>query len=178
MKKVLVLLFAIAMVATTSCEKIKEALDFEFDTSFKANINAIVPPATLKATMGDFTASATIDPMSNEQFSEYAHVIKSINVQEIKGKITAISKPTLLINGTVSMTSEEMAAAEWTFTNVQLEVGTELVMDNAAGQFANMKNILDTKKAFTVTMSGTTEDDDLTFTLEVSVNSKVVANPL
>ncbi len=177
MKKALIFLFAIAL-ATSSCEKIKEALDIEFDTSFKANLNAIVPPAVLKATMGDFTASATIDPMANDVFAEYASVIKSINVQEIKGKITAISKPTLLKTATVSMTADDMASAEWEFADVQLEVGTELVMDNSGGQFTNMQSILNAKKAFTVSMNGTTEDDDLTFTLEVSVNSKVVANPL
>lgn len=171
-------MLAFVMMATSSCDLLKEALDVEFHANFKASLNAVVDALPIKAAKGDFTASATIDPMSNSQFADYAANIKDIQVEEVKGEILSISKPTRLVNATLSMASDGMATAEWTVSDVQLAVGTVLVLDDTAGQFNRVQAILDTHNVFTVTASGTTEDDDLIFTLEVSVNSKVIATPL
>lgn len=178
MKKTTLLLLAVVMMAASSCDQIEEALDIEFSATFQASLQAVVDALPMKAAKGDFSASATIDPMSNSQFAEHAARIKDIQIEKVEGKILSISKPTRLVNATLSMTSEGMTPAEWTVSDVQLAVGTILLLDNSAGQFDRVQSILNTKNTFTVAANGTTEDDDLTFTLEVSINSNVVANPL
>jgi len=174
----LLLLVALISISLASCNKIKEALEVEFDAVFKTNLNAIVPPGTLKATDGTFSVSSTIDPLSNPDMATYAALIQEINVTEITGLITSITQPTTLETATVTMSSSGYSDASWSFSDVALNQGTTLTLDNANGQFNNMQSILESGNEFTVEMNGTTSDDDLEFTMEITITTTVKASAL
>lgn len=76
------------------------------------------------------------------------------------------------------ISSDGFASAVWEFENVELNQGTVLTLDNSSGQFDNMQAILDSTNIFTAEVSGTTDKDDVTFTLKVTIKTTVTANPL
>ncbi|PLX10759.1 MAG: hypothetical protein C0598_09765, partial [Marinilabiliales bacterium] len=83
-----------------SCNTVKDALDVTFDTSFKTPFNINVPAGTKAGVDGTFSESATIDPLADPDVAQYADNIKSFNVIEITGTITAINKDvTFFIEG-------------------------------------------------------------------------------
>ncbi len=170
----LMLLAMIASFAMVSCDK----LDVEFDADYKTTLNVVTEKGFVKSTDGAFYESATIDPLSNSDMAKYAKKIKSIEVREVKGVIKSINEPTLLETCLLKMSSPGSTSAEWTYTNKQLDVGTEFIMDNSNGQLDNMEQILDKKEEFTVEMSGSTSGDNVSFSLEVTIKTKVTANPL
>ncbi len=174
----LLLLVALISISLASCNKIKEALVVEFDAVFKTNLNALVSPGTLKATDGTFSVSSTIDPLSNPDMATYAALIQEITITEITGMITSITQPTTLETATVTMSSSGYSDASWFFSDVALNQGTTLTLDNANGQFDNMQSILESNNEFTVEFSGSTTDDDLEFAMEITIKTKVKASPL
>lgn len=174
----LFLLIALVSMSLVSCNKIKEALVVEFDAVFKTDLNALVGPGTLKATDGTFNVSSTIDPLSNPDMATYSELIQEINITEITGEITSITQPTTLETATFTMSSAGYSDASWSFSDVALNQGTTLTLDNANGQFDNMQTILESGNEFTVELNGTTTDDDLEFTMEITITTTVKASPL
>lgn len=175
--KVLMLLAFIA-VTSTGCEKAKDLLDVEFNADFKTDLNVDIPAETSRNADAIFYTEATIDPKSNSDFEEYGSKIKEINILEVNATITAINKETVLETAEVKVTSEGMNSAIWTFTNETLNVGKTLTLDNSNGQWDNVKAMLNAQNAFTVSMGGTADQDDVQFTLQVEIKTKVTANPL
>ncbi len=165
--------------AISACSKVKDALDVSFDADYTVDIALVVPADGSKAAKANiFTGSETLDPLSNEEMARYANKIKDVEVKAITGVVTSITKPTTLLDGQLSVSSFGYPNAEWSFANVFLTEGAELVMGNQGGQIDALQNILRSKQVLTVTVSGTTEHDDLTFNLEVLIETVVTANPL
>lgn len=166
------------LLFTTGCSKIKSLLDVKFDANYPVNINITVPAlGSIEAVQGSFSESVTIDPTSNSDVSKYLNLIKSWHVTELTGTFKNVSKVAVLKNGTISFSSTADSAS-WTFTNVPIQNGGTFTMDNANGQWTELDKVLSSKKPFTVTVSGTTDKDDFTFTMSVEIQSTVTANPL
>jgi hypothetical protein len=166
----LMLMAIIAGIAFTSCEK----LDVDFDADYKTTLNIV----SQKSTAGTFNESTTIDPLENSDMAKYANKIKSIEVKEVTGVIKSINQPTLLETMQLSMTAAGATPAVWNFSNVDLFTGASLTIDNSSGQFDNMKQILNKKEVFTVAATGSTTGDNVQFSLEITIKTKVTANPL
>lgn len=171
----LILLLATVFIFSPGCEKAKELLDVKFDANFKSDLNIDVPAESKSAT---FNAEATIDPLSNSDFAEYGSKIKEIEIKEVKATITEISKSVVLENAEISVTSGSMTSAIWTYNDVELAVGTELVMDNTNNQWDNVQAILESLNPFTTAMSGTVSEGGVQFTLQIEIKTSVTANPL
>jgi len=174
--KLLLVLLLVGIVGT-GCKKL---LDVKFKADFVTNLNAVVPATTLKAGVdGTFTVTETIDPKSNSTFAQYANKIVDLQILEVTAEIVAISKPVTLVNGSLTVTTEDHASeAAWSFTNEDLFVGKKLTIGNENGQFSKVRNMLKDMKTIIVTLSGTTDQDDVTFTLKVTYKTEVTANPL
>lgn len=170
-----VLIFS--MLILSSCEKIKSVADVKFDTSLSANLDVVVPPASVRSIDGTFNESETIDPTSDPDIAEYLNNIQSYSIQSISAKIVAISKDVTLTNTTLSCFNGTQNAS-WTYANLPITLNTEVELDNTNGQWNTVNSILMTNQVFTVSASGTTSEDDVTFTIEVTINAEVTANPL
>lgn len=171
-------LFVMAGMLFTACDKVKDLADVKFDADFSTNLD-IHSVADMKSTQGSFEASATINPLDNSDMATYANLIKEIKVNEITAEVLSISDaPVMLETAVFEISSDGFPSAVWEFENVELNQGTILTMDNSSGQFDNMQAILDSTNVFTAEISGTTDKDDVTFTLKVTIKTTVTANPL
>ncbi len=166
------------LVFSSGCSKIKSLLDKKFDANYTVDINVTVPAiSSIKAVQGTFSESTTINLTDNSDVSQYLNLIKSWNITKLTGTFKNVTKEAVLQTGTISFSSDA-GTASWAFTNLPIKNGGTFTMDNSTGQWTEFNKILSAKKPVTVTFSGTTDKDDFTFTLSVSVNSTIVANPL
>lgn len=167
----------LGIVVATSCKK----LDTNFDAKYVVNLDVVVPPGgLLKAGVLDkaFTASKTIDPLSDADMAKYANQIKDVQVNSVTGVITSITKPVTLVNSTLTVTSPGYNTATWAITNQLLEVGKTITLNDDNGQFTDIHLMLKDMKTVTVTLAGTSSDADVEFTFELTLDTKVTASPL
>ncbi len=166
-----------AAIIVSSCKTVNDALDVTFDTSFKSDLNIDVPAGTKADINGSFSESATIDPMGDPNVAKYADNIKSFEVTAITGKIVAINKDVNISNFNIAVASATMNAS-WNFPSVAVTQGTELTLSNDDGQWDTINSILGDKDVFTVSASGETDQDDVQFSLQITISTRVTANPL
>jgi hypothetical protein len=160
-------------IVFTSCNKVKELADVTFNTSYDANLNVVVP-ATRNVS---FETEATIDPTADEEVQTYLDNIKSFEVQSMTATITSISKDVTLVTSDLTVFNSSKTAT-WHMENLPLSLGASIPLDNANGQWDTVNQIFDDKTAFTVKLVGETDEGDVTFTLKVSITTKITANPL
>lgn len=179
MKMLFATILLSGLLFSTGCEKIKSLLDVKFDANYSVDLNMTVDPAstTDKTVLSSFSGSATIDPTTNSDVSKYLNLIKSWDVTSITGTFKNVTKEAVLENGTLTFSSDA-GTATWNFTNVQIKDGGHFTVDDSNGQMAELSKILSAKKEFTATVSGTTDKDGFTFTMELQINSTITANPL
>lgn len=169
------LLIIAAMMIYQGCSK----LDVDFDANFKTNLNVIVSPDGLKNLAGyPFSASAVIDPMDDSDFAKYTNKIKEIKVKELTAEVTSINKPVSLVSCDFSVSSSGYVPANWSFENEDIFIGKVFTLANTNGQWDNVQTILDSKEQFTVSIAGETDQDDVQFTIEVTIKTEITANPL
>ncbi len=171
-------LVAIIVLTSSCCNKLEDLLDVTFNVEYSVDLDAIVPPlANLKTTNGNFSASASIDPNTNEKFAEYADKIKGVEITSISAKVLEISKQVTIEHASIAVFSGTKNTS-WAFSNEILTVGKILTMGNESGQWTIVQDILEDKNIFTVDVVGETDVDDVEFTIEITIRSKVIANPL
>jgi hypothetical protein len=165
-------------MSSSSCNKLAGLLDVSFNAAYSVQLDAVVPPNDgLKQTEGMFSASATIDPNSNAEFLKYANKIKDIQINSISAKVLSISKPVTIETASISIFSGTKNTS-WNFTNELINAGKILTLGNDSNQWMDVQNILNDKNVFTVFVDGKTDVDDVEFTIEVTINAKITANPL
>lgn len=172
------LLLAFIAVTSTGCDSAKDLLDVKFDADFKTDLNVDIQPETTRNANGAFYAEATIDPKSNSDFAEYGSKIKDIEIKEVNATVTAINEETVIETAEITVASDGMNSAVWAFANETLTVGKTLTLDNANGQWDNVRAMLNAQNAFTVSMEGTADQDDVQYTLLIEIKTRVTANPL
>ncbi len=176
--KTLISLVTIIILASSGCNKLENLLDVTFNAEYKANLEVIIPTALiLKQSTGMFSASKTIDPASNSEFLAYADKIKKIEITSISAKVISINKPVTLKVASIAIFSETRSTA-WNFSNEAINVGKVLTLGNETNQWIITQNIFNDKNIFTIFIDGETNVEDISFTLEVTIKTKVTANPL
>lgn len=176
--KSFVSLVVVIILVLSGCQKIENLLDVTFNAEYSVDLEAVIPPiSNTKQADAIFSASATIDPNSNSKFSQYAEKIKDIEITSISAEILSISKPVTLKVASIAVFSESRNAA-WNFTNEILTAGKILSLSNSSNQWTIIQNIIKDKETFTIYIDGETDVDDVSFTVEVTVKTKVTANPL
>ena len=177
--KIKIVLFAVlaTVLMMGACKTVEDLNEVNFDADFKADLNCVVPPASLKSDInGAFSASETIDPLSDPDVEKYIEHIKSWNVASITAEIISVSKEGAnLLNAEVKVFSDEYKAV-WNIPAIPVAVGQKTTLDNGNGQWDAVNNILGEKKVFTVSVNGATDEDDITFTVRVTIKTKVTAN--
>lgn len=179
--KTLIILFI--GVSFSSCDDIESLADIDFTSNMSTDLNVVVPATGVhfkSANMAagvSFSEQSNIDPKSDSNFNKYIDKIKSIKIQEASGTVTKISKPVKIESGTLSI-FQGTRIASWSISNFDVTVGKKIILDSAEGQFDTLNQILNSKNVFTAKIEGTVDDDDVSFTVVVSIKAEVVANPL
>ena len=177
-KKLLFALLAVALMIG-ACNTVTDLADVTFDAELKADLNCEVPPGSFKSGInGAFSVSETIDPLSDPEVEKYVDNIKSWEVTSVTGEILSVSKEGVnLLSANVEVFSNNHNAS-WQISNTPLVVGETITLDNGNGQWNTIDNILGDKDVFTISASGETDQDDVTFVIQVIVQTKITANPL
>lgn len=167
------------------CEKIKDATDVEFESTFNADLECIVPAGSREIN-GNFNASAVIDLTSDPDVNKYLHNIKSFDILSVKGTITAVSKDATLTTTTLKIiipivdvpTSDTIS---WMFTDILITDTTGVITTlegNEPEKAISWGSLPEDDYTIGVSTSGITDKDDVTFTIEVAIKTKFVADPL
>ncbi len=173
--KLTILALLVIAFGFTGCEKLKDAADVTFDANYTTDLNINVAPG--RDINGTFSESATIDPTVNSDVQTYLNLIKSWEITGLTGEAMNVNNDFNLVTATFSVASADKSAS-WSFENLPVTEGTTLTLDNNDGQWDTINQILAEKQSFTVTFSGQTDTDDISFTLRVTIQSQVTANPL
>lgn len=72
----------------SGCNKIEEATDIEFEATYNADLDVVVPSGQRSAT---FNSKTTIDPLSDPQVAQYINKIKNYEVLMVNAEITSIN---------------------------------------------------------------------------------------
>lgn len=179
-QKFILLSVILTGVVFAGCSKIKSLADITLHPSFPANIQIYIPPSTnIMATKStySFNDSVTIDPTTDTLVAKYESYIKSWQVDSVTAVFTDVSKPVTLTN--VSLQVKTLTGTfGWQASSISIAEGTNLVLGNANGQLDQLGVLLNGKQAFTVILTGISDQNDVHFTLSVKINTTMVANPL
>ncbi len=173
--KIALLAILIGAIGFTGCEKVKDIADVKFNANYTTDLNINVTPG--RDINGTFSESATINPTSDEQVEQYLDLIKSWEVTGLTGEFLNTSQDFTLVNTEFTISSEDKSAV-WQFSDIAVTDGTALTLDNANGQWDTVNQILAEKQTFTVTFSGETDTDEVSFTMRITIQTEVTANPL
>lgn len=168
----------LASLILVSCKKVKSLADVTFDSTFTADLDCVVPPTSARDIDGTFSTSAVIDPASDPDVAEYLDNIVGYEILSITATVTSVSVDNAnLLSGTATVFNNS-SNASWQLSNVPLTVGSNIPLGNENGQWNTVDQILMSGQEFTVSLSGETDEDDFTFTLQVAIETEVTANPL
>lgn len=166
-------------IIITGCKEAEEIFYVNFSADYETEFDVIVPSGSVTK-MGidtNFTVNETIDPTTNSDYLKYIDNIKEVDIEEVSAEVIAISKNVNLQSGTINVSNPDNIAT-WEFTDIPVQLGTILVLDNDQGQWDKMTNIMFGKVPFTVNIEGQVDDDDVEFTLLFTLKSDVTASPI
>ncbi len=163
------------------CSKLKQlAPDITLHPSFPVDLQVTIPPATSIMSANStytFSDSVTIDPTTDTLVAKYESYIKSWTVDSVTGIFTDVSTPVNLTNVSLQIKTGTDTFG-WQAASLSIDNGTNLVLDNSQGQLDKLGQVLNGKQSFKVVLSGTSDQDNVHFTLSVKINTTLVANPL
>ncbi len=165
-------------VVISGCKEAEEVFYVNFPADYQTEFDITVDATGGKvSTNGVFNVTETIDPTTNNDYQTYIDNIKEVDILEVSGEVLTIDKDVMLKSTILNISNGDFEAT-WQFTDEPITEGTILVLDNNNGQWDAVGNIMLGKKAFTVTIDGETDQDDVTFTVLFSLKSYVTASPL
>lgn len=182
MKKLIAIISALFLfsIVFTACDEddAEDLADVTFNVEYSKDLNLVTEAkGGLKAGIdGTFSVQDTIDPFSSGDYDKYSDNIKEVKITEVKGEVTSINKDFTLVQTNLEVTSGYVA--EWSFTDVAVTTGTTLSLDNANGQWDEVEKMLDQGTPIALFLYGETDEDDVEFTMKVTIKAEITANPL
>ena len=176
--KSLVRVFLLGMLVTgiASCS----LLDVERDVELSATLNLDSVEQTMKSTnAGGFTAAELVDPSTNEVVDEYADLVENYDVSEIVAVVRSVSEAgVVFLAGSTFSIYQGNKTASWSMgSDFPAEVGDIFEMTNLGNAYGMVADILLTAQPFYVAAVGETNVGDVTITMEVTIRSRLTANP-
>ena len=176
MKKFIFLLIIPAFLI--SCEKLKEATMVEFDTNLTLDIPvAVVDPqanALKSATDFDFSKSGTASLLDNPEVEESVNYIESLDIENLELAFTNLEAGKVIKTVSVSITGVGVLA---TLTDVSSTNNIHNPTVDAA-KLSQASAMLKNSKQLTVTVSGTTNEAPMSFTVNMDFDMHIEASPI
>ncbi|MEZ5071438.1 MAG: hypothetical protein R2751_10820 [Bacteroidales bacterium] len=176
-----ILTLAVLMTGLQSCEKVKGLFDVDFETTLSGDLDVNVPAAAMKSTSGtSFSASVTVDPLSDDEIEKYADKIRNFDINTVVAEVISVDKGSVVIQSGSSFTiSNASQSATWTLgDDWTITAGTTLTLEDLAGIYDAVGEILETKEVFTISTQGECSDSDVQITIRVDIDTVVTGNPL
>ena len=186
MKKLVMLssLFIGAMLMFSSCEKIKDLTDVDFDADLKADVQTMSEgeeaATVLKGTQEKvyhFEGHATVDPTSESEVKKYWKKIRAWEVKRITVVVKNISKEAVLQEGQLVVKDEstnEILFSE-TVSDLQLRSGAA-VFSISGADWGEVISALTDKHSLVVGVEGDLDQPSVSVTYGVVISVKITAN--
>jgi hypothetical protein len=159
-----------------------ELLNVDFDTELSSDLNINVQDSGTKSSINEYgyTASTTLDPLSDKEVKKYKDKIEDYDVKSLTATVTYVSKPDVkLLAGTFFEMYDSKDKARWTLTSdFDVTVGAEYTLDNSEGQWDTLRTILKRNSVFTIASEGAANTNNITIVFKVNIGVTVTANPL
>jgi hypothetical protein len=171
----------VGMAFFTSCDKLESLADVKFEANMSTDLNVVVPMAPDKSaslTGYQFSESATIDPREDPDIDEYFDKLKRFDVLEVTATVKSVSADPVMISDAEITITSGTETASWPIDLFRITPGRSLSLTNDDGQWDKVNNILNEKKEFTAKINGYSDQEEITFTIEVYIKVQVTANPL
>jgi hypothetical protein len=176
--KIKSLFILLAFASLMGCE----LLNVDFDTELSSDLNINVQDSGTKSSINgySYTASTTLDPLSDKEVKKYKDKIEDYNVKSLTATVTYVSKPDVkLLAGTFFEIYDSKDKARWTLSSdFDVTEGAEYTLDNSDGKWKTVRNILKRNSVFTIASEGAANTNNITIIFKVSIDATVTANPL
>lgn len=170
--------FALAIllvsIVFSGCNEIKDALDVEFDATFKTDLNIDVTDNGRGINESFiFSDSALVTFDGDATFVEYKDKVREVSIDSIYLTVTSLSPETVnLSNVFVYVNDVEF----WSIPSYQIVKGSVYTLGDE--KYNDVSGLIDAAEAFEVKVVGYTDTTPVSFTWELSVETVIVANPL
>ncbi|TFH21819.1 MAG: hypothetical protein E4H10_14755 [Bacteroidia bacterium] len=177
--KSLVRVFLLTVLATgiASCS----LLDVEKDVEFAATLNINVEDPVVKSTGGvGFAVAELVDPSTNDVVDEYGDLIENYDVSEIVAVVRSVSEAgVVFLAGSTFSIYQGNKSATWSMgTDYPAEVANIFEMTDLGDAYGVVADILLTGDPFYVAAVGETNVGNVSISMEVTIKSRLTANPL
>lgn len=170
------------MTGFVSCEAIKSIADVEFGTNVETDLNINVADQAKKSGLMPYTydTSAVLDPTSDPEVKKYVDNIKNYQVTSITATITEVSEPgIILLADTWFMLSDLSDKVTWTLAkDFNATVDNSYTLGNDNGEWGTVNTILGRNQEFTLSSAGSSNTNNVTIKMKLSIGATVTANPL
>jgi hypothetical protein len=174
----IVISLSILLITFTSCDKVKELTNVEFDSELSKDINATSASETLKTGGYSFSGSAEIDPASEEKINKYWNLIKEWHVKEIMVVIKSIDEESNLLGGNLTITDTETEEEVFSYdaSPMVLKVGAT-VLKVTNHDWAKIVDALKNKHTLLAEVNGSIDKPSINITFKIKINTHILANP-
>lgn len=147
------------------CDKIEESTQFETSLSVSQIINIDGNAANIKSkdlndAVYSFSSSKELNLADNPDVGEFVEKVKWISVNSAKVNITGILSGQTIQTISVKIDGNEI------YTASNIDTSGSLISDISSEELNVLASILAEKKKATISVSGTTDNADLSFTIE------------
>jgi len=178
------ILLAGGLLMFSSCEKIKDLTDVDFDADLKADVVTMSEPEAastgLKAASERsyaFEGSAVIDPTSDSEINKYWKKIRQWEIKKIVVKVKNISKNAVLKQGQLEIKDESTGDVLFTEEVQDVQLTNGLAVLTISGTYwGEVISALDSKHSLEVVISGALDQPEVSVTYGVVISVKVTAN--
>lgn len=178
MKKLTHILMAMLVITSfTSCEKIKELADIDFDVTYESSSIDVTPEATTAKTQGNykFEAEEIIEFASNEDVKKYLDEIKDFEVESLVLYFENVSE-SFNVETLKFIMWNTKHSKEFTFLNQLIANNSELEISES--DFSEIVSILENLEDFRFKWQGDGCDKNSNFKVKAKLKVKITANPL
>ena len=174
-------MFVVLAAGLSSCEKIKSIFDVEFDTTLSGDLDISIQESAMKSTAAySFSTTTDVNPLDDPDIEEYIDNIKDFDIKEVVAEVVYVNKGSVTFGeGTVITIYDDIDEATWPVPgNWEITEGTTLSLEDVSNVYKKVATILNRKKSFTISASGTCSDTGVEIVIRVAIDTKVIANPL
>ena len=172
------LLLALLPFIISSCDLFDDVGDVNFNTQLTTSINVSVSPASAA-----LSAVVLIDATNDSEVQLYADKIKGFKISNITYKVTNYDGPSPCQLSNASMRFSESASTPGSLVatiasqNIAAAVNQENTLD-ATSILTQIESFLTSSKKVYVHVAGEVDPTPVDFTLEITMDVTVTANPL
>lgn len=180
MKKLTAPLVAfLILFSFSSCDKIKELADIDFDANLETPNMTIASPIRKSVEVNgyEFLVSNKINPLENSDINEYLNKIKKWDINAVEIEIVSVSETnTYLKSGTKLEMKSSMHSAISTF-EIDTPIYNGYKYNVPSSEYSKIEQILNDKEEFDVVFTGGLNNNS-TVIIKVMIDVTVTANPL